>query len=107
MAEAQAQSYRGLSMFDAPARQRLQAMGFTLYVPAAAPAAAVPPSAAVARAAPVDIAAPLDPFWDSALGRNIRRHAGNVDLAAIALPSDPVRAKKSLWRAIQAQRRPR
>lgn len=98
-------------MFDAVARQRLQAMGFTLYVPAAAPAAAVPPPVApapiAAPAMPLASPAPLSPFWDSALGRNIRRHAAGVDLAAIALPSDPVRAKKSLWRAIQAHRRPR
>ena len=100
-------------MFDALARQRLQAMGFTLYAPVRAPAAAAPPPAPVAAAAtaaadaPVAATAPLSPFWDSALGRNIRRHAAGVDLAAIALPSDPARAKKSLWRAIRAQRRPR
>lgn len=101
-------------MFDAAARQRLQAMGFTLYVPAAAPAApaaAVPPVATAPIAVPVitpsAAAAPLSPFWDSVLGRNIRRHAAGVDLAAIVLPSDPARAKKTLWRAIQAQRRPR
>ena len=93
-------------MFDAVARQRLQAMGFTLYVPAHAPAAAVPPAAATPSPA-VAAATPLNPFWDSALGRNIRRHAAGVDLAAIVLPADPVRAKKSLWRAIQAHRRPR
>ena len=98
-------------MFDAVARQRLQAMGFTLYVPAAAPSV-TQPVAAVAAAppaapAPVAVAAPLSPFWDSALGRNIRRHAAGVDLATITLPTEPARAKKSLWRAIQAQRRPR
>lgn len=93
-------------MFDAAARQRLQAMGFTLYMPAHAPVAAVPPAAATPSAA-VAAAAPLSPFWDSALGRNIRRHAAGVDLAAIPLPAEPVRAKKSLWRAIRAQRRPR
>lgn len=91
MAEAQAQNRRDLSMFDAAARQRLQAMGFILYVPTE----------------PFALGMPLHPFWDSALGRNIRRHAGAVDLAAIVLPPDPVRAKKSLWRAILAQRRPR
>lgn len=107
MAEAETQSRRGLSLFDLAARQRLQAMGFTLYVPARAPVAAVSPPATIAPAAPVAAAAPLSPFWDSALGRNIRRHAAGIDLAAIALPSDPARAKKSLWRAIQAQRRPR
>lgn len=98
-------------MFDAIARQRLQAMGFTLYVPAVAPPAAVsPPIAPAPIAVPVTppaAAAPPSPFWDSALGRNIRRHAAGVDLAAIMLPSDPVRAKKSLWRAIQTHRRPR
>lgn len=92
-------------MFDAAARQRLQAMGFTLYVPAHAPAAAVPPAAATPSPA-VASATPLNPFWDSALGRNIRRHAADIDLAAINLPAEPARAKKSLWRAIRAQRRP-
>lgn len=94
-------------MFDAVARQRLQAMGFTLYVPAVAQAAAVPPPVAATPITPPAVVAPPNPFWDSALGRNIRRHAAGVDLAAIVLPSDPVRAKRSLWRAIQAQRRPR
>ena len=102
-------------MFDAAARQRLQAMGFTLYVPARAPAATVSPPAAIAPvtppaaiapAAPVAVDAALSPFWDSALGRNIRRHAAGIDLAAINLPAEPARAKKSLWRAIRAQRRP-
>jgi hypothetical protein len=94
-------------MFDVIARQRLQAMGFTLYVPAVAQATAVPPPVAAAPVTPSAVVAPPNPFWDSALGRNIRRHAAGVDLAAIVLPSDPVRAKRSLWRAIQAQRRPR
>ncbi len=94
-------------MFDAAARQRLQAMGFTLYVPAHAPVAAVLPPAAATPAATLAVETPLSPFWDSALGRNIRRHAAGVDLAAIALPAEPARAKKTLWRAIQAQRRPR
>ena len=91
-------------MFDAAARQRLQAMGFILYVPATGTSAETLP-AAIKPAESFALGMPLHPFWDSALGRNIRRHAGAVDLAAIALPPDPVRAKKSLWCAILAQRR--
>ena len=45
-----------------------------------------------------------DDFWDSALGRNIRRHLNGIAPERLALLSTPGNAesKRGLWRQIRA-----
>lgn len=76
-------------MFSKDQQDILQAMGFVLYVPL--PRTADTPAANDAG------------IWETALGRNIRRHLGGITPEKLTMPSQPCNAaaKRGLWRQIR------
>lgn len=77
-------------MFSRLERERLQALGLTVYE-------TVQP----ATASPVESASG---FWQTRLGQNIRRHAEGIDTARLPAMVSGAEGKRSVWHAIRAMR---
>lgn len=82
-------------MFSRLERERLQAMGFTVYqsVQPAPPAPSATPAAQGESG-----------FWQSRLGLNIRRYAEGIDTAALPASVKGAEGKKSVWNIIRSLR---
>lgn len=80
-------------MFSRNRQDILQAMGFVLYEP-------LPQTA---DTSPMDDAG----LWETALGRNIRRHISAIGTEKLTLPSNlsSAESKRQLWRQIRNLRR--
>lgn len=81
-------------MFSRNQQDILQAMGFVLYEP-------LPQT--------VDTSLMDDAgLWETALGRNIRRHLNGNGIEKLTLPTDisSAESKRQLWRQIRNLRRP-
>lgn len=80
-------------MYSRNQKDILQAMGFTLYEP-------LPQTA---DTSPMDD----DGIWETALGRNIRRHLGTIGTEKLTPPSNlsSAESKRQLWRQIRNLRR--
>jgi hypothetical protein len=87
-----------LNMFSRLERERLQAMGLTVYqsVVSAPPA----PSAMLAAKAESE-------FWQTRLGLNIRRYAEGIDTAALPASVTGAEGKKLVWSIIRSLRNDR
>ena len=82
-------------MFSRLERERLQALGLTVYE-------SVSPAPAVSA-----VSAPTSGFWQSRLGLNIRRYAEGIDPALLPAMVSGAEGKKSVWRAIRSLRHSR
>lgn len=80
-------------MYSRTQQDILQAMGFVLYVPLPKTAGATAPGDAG--------------IWETALGRNIRRHLHGVGVESLPLTALPADAdsRRRLWRQIRHLRR--
>ena len=82
-------------MFSRLERERLQAMGLTVYQSVV--------SAPVASSA--TLAAKAEPeFWQTRLGLNIRRYAEGIDTAALPASVTGAEGKKLVWNIIRSLR---
>ncbi len=82
-------------MFSRLERERLQAMGLTVYQSAqSAPPALSEISTTNAESG----------FWQTRLGLNIRRYAEGIDTAALPASVTGAEGKKSVWNIIRSLR---
>jgi hypothetical protein len=95
VAETQTEIHCGLNMFSRLERERLQAMGLTVYQSVvSAPEAS---SATLAAKAESE-------FWQTRLGLNIRRYAEGIDTAALPASVTGAEGKKLVWNIIRSLR---
>lgn len=82
-------------MFSRLERERMQAMGLTVYQLAvtAPPARSATPSAQAESG-----------FWQTRLGLNIRRYAEGIDTASLPASVAGAEGKKSVWNIIRSLR---
>jgi len=90
VAETQTEIHCGLNMFSRLERERLQALGLTVYE-TVLPATALP-------------AEPAPGFWQTRLGLNIRCYAEGIDTALLPAMVSGAAGKKSVWHAIRSLR---
>lgn len=95
MAETQTEIRFRLNMFSRLERERLQAMGLTVYQTAVT----APPAPSVTPAAQGESG-----FWQTRLGLNIRRYAEGIDTAALPVSVAGAEGKKSVWNIIRSLR---
>jgi hypothetical protein len=95
VAETQTEIHFRLSMFSRLERERLQAMGLTVYQSVVSTSSA-PLATPVAKAE--------SGFWQTRLGLNIRAYAEGIDTAALPDPVLGAEGKKMVWRAIRSLR---
>lgn len=95
MVETQTEIRFRLIMFSRLERERLQAMGLTVYQSAVA----APPAPSATPAAPGESG-----FWQTRLGLNIRRYAEGIDTAALPASVTGAEGKKSVWNIIRSLR---
>jgi hypothetical protein len=82
-------------MFSRLERERLQAMGLTVYQSVV--------SAPVASSATLAAKAESE-FWQTRLGLNIRRYAEGIDTAALPASVTGAEGKKLVWNIIRSLR---
>ncbi len=82
-------------MFSRLERERLQAMGLTVYQSVV--------SAPEASSATL-VAKAESEFWQTRLGLNIRRYAEGIDTALLPAMVSGAAGKKSVWHAIRSLR---
>ena len=85
-------------MFSRLERERLQALGLTVYQSVVS--APVAPSATLATIAESE-------FWQTRLGLNIRRYAEGIDTAALPVSVTGAEGKKLVWSIIRSLRNSR
>ena len=90
MAETQTEISHALTMFSRLERERLQALGLTVYE-----------TVRPATTLPVE---PASGFWQTRLGQDIRRHAEGIDTAMLPAMVAGAEGKRSVWRAIRSLR---
>lgn len=90
MVETQTEIRFRLNMFSRLERERLQALGLTVYE-TVLPATALP-------------AEPAPGFWQTRLGLNISRYAEGIDTAALPASVTGAEGKKLVWNIIRSLR---
>jgi hypothetical protein len=84
-----------LNMFSRLERERLQAMGLTVYQSVVSAS----PSSSTTTAASNETG-----FWQTRLGQNIRPYAEGIDTAALPDVVAGAEGKKTVWRMIRTLR---
>lgn len=95
MVETQTEIRFRLNMFSRLERERLQAMGLTVYQSVVS-APSVPSAPLTAKAE--------SEFWQTRLGLNIRRYAEGIDTAALPASVSGAEGKKLVWNIIRSLR---